>query len=100
MVNNLWNKYTPGARHLGAVFLYGLLGVPVGLGSGVLVAVFGQGLNAASAFRSAHPWLLVFLPLAGLLIVYCYQTFGSKAASGMKKSFTWDRDRRRKSRCG
>ncbi len=87
MVNNLWNKYTPGARHLGAVFLYGLLGVPVGLGSGVLVAVFGQGLNAASAFRSAHPWLLVFLPLAGLLIVYCYQTFGSKAAGGMKKVF-------------
>ncbi len=86
-MNNLWNKYTPGARHLGANFLYGLLGVPVGLASGVLVAVFGQGLNVMASVRSAHSWLLVFLPLAGLLIVFSYQTFGSKAAGGMKKVF-------------
>ncbi len=86
-MNNLWNKYTPGARHLGAVFLYGLLGVPVGIVSGVLVAVFGQGLNVVSDVRSAHLWLLIFLPLSGLLIVFCYQTFGSKAAGGMKKVF-------------
>lgn len=86
-MNNLWNKYTPGARHLGAVFLYGVLGVPVGIVCGILVAVFGLGLNVVSSFRSAHPWLLIFLPLAGLLIVFGYQTFGSKAAGGMKKVF-------------
>ena len=46
-----------------------------GLVVGSVSTLFNFGLKAAVDFRHAHPWILLFLPLAGLLIVFLYKTF-------------------------
>lgn len=55
---------------------YAVLAVVVGICVGIVDTIFGRGLLAISAFRTAH-WrcLLPFLPLAGLLIVWMYHHF-------------------------
>ena len=52
------------------------------------VHIFGRGLLAISAFRTAH-WrcLLPFLPLAGLLIVWMYHHFSILSLKGMSLVF-------------
>ena len=46
-----------------------------GLVVGSVSTLFNFGLKAAVDFRHAHRWILLFLPLAGLLIVFLYRTF-------------------------
>lgn len=40
---------------------------------GVLGGLFGRSITAVTAFRGNHPWMLYFLPLAGLGIVAMYR---------------------------
>lgn len=51
---------------------YAALAVVVGICVGIVDTIFGRGLLAISAFRTAH-WrcLLPFLPLAGFLLCGC-----------------------------
>lgn len=49
-----------------------LTGLVVGGASGV----FAGCIKAATEFRSAHVWIFLFLPLAGLLIVFMYEKLG------------------------
>jgi H+/Cl- antiporter ClcA len=56
--------------------------LPVSLVVGSLVALFLWLLDAAIHFRFSHPWLLYFLPLAGVFIHFLYKYSGKKAESG------------------
>lgn len=47
--------------------------VVVGIAVGVVGALFGEALGFATSFRTEHPFLVFFLPLAGLLLVLVYQ---------------------------
>jgi len=62
--------------------LWGLLGLLVGLLSGSASALFLLLLNKATALRENHAWLLLLLPLAGILIGWVYERFGKSAAGG------------------
>lgn len=55
----------------------------IGLLVGAIDMIFGQGLLLIGDFRSQHWPLIVFLALAGLVIVYLYKRFGGKASKGM-----------------
>lgn len=67
---------------------YAALAVVVGICVGIVDTIFGRGLLAISAFRTAH-WrcLLPFLPLAGLLIVWMYHHFSTLSLKGMSLVF-------------
>ena len=44
----------------------------VGLAVGVVGAVFGKALSVATTFRTGHPFMVLLLPIAGLLLVFVY----------------------------
>lgn len=54
-----------------------------GLGSGLASAVFLTALDAVTVTRWRHPWLLFLLPVAGLLMVRAYATWGRGSERGV-----------------
>ena len=77
-----WGKALPG-RWVRAGRPYGTglikwcaLGVAMGLLGGVVGSAFHHCVDEATALRTAHPWLLAGLPLAGLAIVGLYALAG------------------------
>src|SRR6218665_2161921 len=56
--------------------------LPVSITVGSLVALFLWLLDKAIHFRFANPWLLFFLPLAGILIYFLYKFSGKNAEGG------------------
>jgi H+/Cl- antiporter ClcA len=59
-----------------------LLALPMAFAVGSLVALFLWLLQLSIHTRFLHPWLLYFLPLAGLLIHFIYRLFGQSAEKG------------------
>ena len=75
-------------EHLILQIKYTFLALIVGICVGIVDAIFGRGLLAISAFRTAHyQYLLPFLPLTGLLIIWLYQHFSSLSLKGMSLIF-------------
>ena len=75
-------------EHLILQIKYAFLALIVGICVGIVDTIFGRGLLAISAFRTAHyQYLLPFLPLAGLLIIWLYQHFSSLSLKGMTLIF-------------
>ena len=75
-------------EHLILQIKYAFLALIVGICVGIVDTVFGRGLLAISAFRTAHyQFLLPFLPLTGLLIIWLYQHFSSLSLKGMSLIF-------------
>lgn len=59
-----------------------LIIIPFSLIVGSLMAFFLWSLKAATNFRIEHPWLLYFLPVAGVFIVWIYRISGKNAEKG------------------
>lgn len=59
-----------------------LLGSLVGVLAGAACALFTHGLEIVTLFRNYNPWVLYWLPLAGVFSAYLYQTFGKEAEGG------------------
>lgn len=49
---------------------------------GSACAFFLWSLDSATSLRFSHPWLLFFLPLAGILVGYTYHFIGKRAEGG------------------
>lgn len=65
------------------------LAILIGLGAGVLDALFGRVLIGVTDFRLQHfNNLISFLPLIGVLIVFLYHRFGKTASQGMGLVFS------------
>lgn len=59
-----------------------LLAGVTGAACGLAGTAFSWCVLQATALRAAHPWLLFFMPIAGLLIVFSYRVSGMKNDSG------------------
>ncbi|WP_261857589.1 voltage-gated chloride channel family protein [Photobacterium sanguinicancri] len=59
-----------------------LLITPVAILVGSLNAFFLWILSTATATRVDNPWLIYLLPLAGIVIVYCYRNLGKNSEGG------------------
>jgi H+/Cl- antiporter ClcA len=59
-----------------------LLVIPVSILTGSLVALFLWLLDIATRFRYTYPWLLFFLPLAGIFIYFLYKYAGRNSEAG------------------
>ncbi len=58
------------------------LALAVGGICGAAGAAFSASLAAVTGFRTAHPWMVFLLPVAGLLIVFLYRAAGMENDSG------------------
>lgn len=68
----------------GTLFAAAILGAAAGLITGILDTVFGKGLLLLTDFRQEHlRRCILFLPMAGMLIVWAFRTYGGKAEKGM-----------------
>lgn len=71
-------------RNYGSLALLVVLALPIGGAIGAVDALFGRGLLAIGAVRTAYfDWLIPFLPLAGLCIAAGYRRFGGTSSRGM-----------------
>ncbi|WP_442794344.1 voltage-gated chloride channel family protein [Pelobium manganitolerans] len=59
-----------------------LLSFPLGLAVGSMVALFLWLLTSSIFFRFSHPYLLYFLPLAGIAIHFMYKLWGKTSEKG------------------
>lgn len=59
-----------------------LLAIPVAIIVGSLVAFFLWSLEEVTDLRLRYPWLLAFLPAAGVLIYYLYDLAGKRTEKG------------------
>lgn len=61
---------------------WGIFSSLTGLIVGAFSTLFAKCLIFVSEFRSVNPWMIFFLPLAGILIVFLYQIFHYKNDRG------------------
>jgi len=61
---------------------WGLLILPLSLMVGSATAFFLWGLDKVTEWRFDQPWLLYFLPPAGLAVGFIYHSYGKKAEGG------------------
>lgn len=59
-----------------------ILGALVGVLAGIAAWVFLTGLRMVTDVRATHPWLILLLPLAGLLVGTLYYRYAGIAARG------------------
>ncbi|MDO4285718.1 MAG: chloride channel protein [Eubacteriales bacterium] len=79
-------------NYYGTLAVLALMGALIGAAVGVMDTVFGMGLNMVTALRDLRPGIwIACMPLAGLVIVFCYRRFGGKAAHGMRLIFDAER---------
>ncbi|MDO5409245.1 MAG: chloride channel protein [Lachnospiraceae bacterium] len=70
-------------RRNSLVFLdWAIYGVLVGLTAGFVASVFGLLLGEITAWRMAHPQMILGLPLGGLVIVFIYYHLGEHGDKG------------------
>ena len=62
-----------------------MLSIVVGIAAGLGSAIFLSGLYAATDFRETYPWLLAFLPVAGLGIGWLYDRYGQGIVGGTQR---------------
>lgn len=61
--------------HLHLFVKWTMISVSIGLLVGSVSSLFALCLQKVTALRAAHGWIIFLLPLAGLLIVFCYRYF-------------------------
>ncbi|MBQ7680516.1 MAG: chloride channel protein [Butyrivibrio sp.] len=59
-----------------------VLGILMGLIVGCIGAAFFHGIRIATELRKAHDWLILLLPVAGIVIVSLYRLFGEEHDTG------------------
>ena len=63
------------SRNIHTFVRWGLLAVATGLVVGGFSTLFATCLHLVTEFRSPRPWMIFFLPLAGIFIVFLYGVF-------------------------
>ena len=71
-----------------------LLGILLGIPGGLIGTVFHTSIDYATELREANPYLLLFLPLGGVVIAFIYGRFRSKGNIDTKRVFQSVRDNR------
>jgi len=69
-------------RNVPQLARWSLLVIPPAIIAGSASALFLWGLDGVTRTRWAHPWLLYFLPLAGIAVGWLYHLFGRGAERG------------------
>ena len=73
---------SPIGRNVKYFVRWALIAYIIGFLGGLVGGIFALSISKVTEFRVAHPWTLFLMPLAGLLIVWCYQITGEGKNSG------------------
>ena len=65
-------KIRTGCTQLVKLLGYGLL---CGTLVGAVASIFARGIDAGTAFRESHPWVIFLMPIGAAVIVFFYQKF-------------------------
>ena len=68
-----YGRNTPLMQNIQYFLKWTLISVIIGLLVGFIGSVFGHGVTKATALWNAHHWTLFLMPVAGLIIVFCYR---------------------------
>ena len=71
-IESLVFKIRTGCTQLVKLLGYGLL---CGTLVGAVASIFARGIDAGTAFRESHPWVIFLMPVGAVLIVFFYQKF-------------------------
>lgn len=66
------DKNTPFLKNVYYFIKWSVISILIGLLTGGIGTLFGHGVIWVSAFYRSHPWMIVFLPVSGLLIIGIY----------------------------
>ena len=69
-------------KYFRILFKWGILGVMMGLVGGLVGAFFAHTLGQVTTVREGFPWLIYFLPIAGLATVALYRIFKMRSNRG------------------
>ena len=72
---NLLENFHHPEKYWKALLKWGILGSLMGIIGGLLGAAFHHALHFVTHLRGEHPWLVLLLPLAGLVSVGIYRLF-------------------------
>lgn len=76
------------ASDYSTTLLLGVLGIPIGVMIGLTDTVFGRVLLILTDIRESHTYYLIpALPIAGILVAYCFLRFGGTSTKGMNLVF-------------
>ncbi|MCI8895478.1 MAG: chloride channel protein [Lachnospiraceae bacterium] len=82
----MWETIKNGVHHLWTridlLIRWVLFSILSGILIGAVGSLFVYGLQHATDTRAEHPWILLFLPLAGVFIVWCYHVLRNETDSG------------------
>lgn len=73
---------SPVGRNVKYFIRWAIIAYIIGFLGGAIGGLFAMCITKVTLFRVAHPWMLFLMPLAGLLIVWCYQVTGEGKNSG------------------
>ena len=74
--------------HYSSQLLLAFFSIPVGAAIGTIDAIFGRVLLWITDLRNLYFFpLVLFLPIGGIVIAYCYLHFGGKSSKGMNLVF-------------
>ena len=80
-------KIRTGCTQLVKLLGYGLL---CGTLVGAVASIFARGIDAGTAFRESHPWVIFLMPVGAVLIVFFYQKFDrSEGTDTVLLAFFW-----------
>jgi H+/Cl- antiporter ClcA len=65
-----------------ALLKWTIISIIVGLLVGVGAWAFFHSVNWAISFRKMHPWLVIYLPIVGVLVAWFYQRYGQSVDAG------------------
>ncbi|MBQ0041148.1 MAG: chloride channel protein [Clostridiales bacterium] len=81
--NDEYEKYNSKVQDLvGTLLKWGFLSIIIGIGVGLISAVFSYLIALATDFRVAHNWVVFGLPIGGLIIVAMYRLSGQAKNAG------------------
>lgn len=81
-MENIIHKFTSLKESTSIFIKWVLLSIIVGFIVGIVACIFYYGLSYVTQIRTQHPYIFVFLPIGGLIIVAFYHGLGVKKSQG------------------
>lgn len=78
----LLKNYNSSFEYLRAFINWSFLSCFVGVSGGLVGVAFYKSIALVTGIRQANPWLIYFLPFAGLIIAFLYHVMGMKKDPG------------------
>lgn len=88
MREKLQNSYESLRVLAETLILWSFLSMAIGGAIGVVASVFAHAVEWATLYREAHPFLILGLPIGGIVIIFLYRVMGQEKNTGTNMVLT------------